>query len=91
MKTPYEQIDFNVALQAPTTIGSMFPFKEKVENVEDLLDLEIRSNRKNQKNIMFANKSDTHNVVHSTGQNTSVSHIPRFSLYVFGNDLFNCF
>jgi hypothetical protein len=30
-----EQIDFNVALEAPKTIGDMFPFKDKVMNAKD--------------------------------------------------------
>ena len=35
VETHYEQVEFNVAFQAPMTIGSMFPFKDRVENVEE--------------------------------------------------------
>ncbi len=31
VETHYEQVEFNVAFQAPMTIGSMFPFKDKVD------------------------------------------------------------
>ena len=31
----YPQIDFNVAFQAPMTIGKLFPFKDNVKNVEE--------------------------------------------------------
>jgi hypothetical protein len=37
VETHYEQVEFNVAFQSPMTIGSMFPFKDKVENVEDIV------------------------------------------------------
>ena len=30
----YSQVDFNVAFKAPQTIGNMFPFKDRVKNVE---------------------------------------------------------
>jgi hypothetical protein len=33
VETHYEQVEFNVTFQAPIEIGSMFPFKDKVENV----------------------------------------------------------
>ena len=35
-----------------------------------MLDLEVRSNRKNQNNIMYAIKFDIHNVVQSTDNAT---------------------
>jgi hypothetical protein len=35
VETHYEQVEFNVAFRAPMTIGSMFPFKDKVKNVEE--------------------------------------------------------
>ena len=31
----FPQVEFNVAYQAPMTIGKMFPFKDRVKNVED--------------------------------------------------------
>ena len=30
----YTQVDFNVAFKAPNTIGNMFPFKDRVKNIE---------------------------------------------------------
>lgn len=31
----YPQVEFNVAFQAPNTIAKLFPFKDKIKNVED--------------------------------------------------------
>ncbi len=35
VKTNYPQTDFNVAFQAPMTIGKLFPFKDTIKNVKD--------------------------------------------------------
>jgi len=31
----FPQVDFNVAFQAPMTIGKFFPFKDKIQNVDE--------------------------------------------------------
>jgi hypothetical protein len=35
VKRSYAQVDFNVAFQAPMTIGKLFPFKDKTKNILD--------------------------------------------------------
>ena len=35
VESNYPQVDFNVAFQAPMTIGKLFPFKENIKNIKD--------------------------------------------------------
>ena len=35
VESQYTQVDFNVAFQAPMTIGKMFPFKDNIKKVEE--------------------------------------------------------
>jgi len=30
----YTQVDFNVALKSPNTIGEMFPFKDRIRDID---------------------------------------------------------
>ena len=32
----YLQVDFNVAFKTPKTIGSLFPFKDNIKNIEEM-------------------------------------------------------
>lgn len=35
IESNYPQVDFNIAFQAPSTIGQLFPFKDGIKNIED--------------------------------------------------------
>lgn len=34
VESNFPQVDFNVAFQTPSTIGNLFPFKDKIKNIE---------------------------------------------------------